>query len=169
MSQGDKTFHFSPSGLPDAADYQLAVDLWLKDWKIVTGVDIPYCCGYSVDGKTIYMDREVPEFADLNGRKLPIWRGGGFVHEATEKTMLLRYTNEHYQGAHTIATLAEHAYVQSKGARVDDYDGWWAPIIAKIGKRKSYPNVPADLDLAPYEDSDDQKILARMTFADVGK
>lgn len=169
MSIGDPhAFHFTPEGLPDAADLAKSVDLMLKDWRIVTGVDVPYCMGYSEDGTTIYVDRDVPEFYIEPGQQpLAVWRGSGFVHESFEKTILEKYGNEHYQGAHTFATYWENAYVRSRGLDPDKYEAWWKPIIAKIGARKSYPRVPADLDLTPYHDSGDAKLIERMNFVEV--
>ena len=167
MSKGDlHTFHFSPSGLPDLADLEKSRALMRADWKIVTDVDIPYCAGNDVDGTTVYIDKDVPEFAEIAGRRVNIW-DHVFDHEAQEKTILLRYGNEHYAGAHTMATYWEDACVRAEGLSPKAYEQWWAPIIRKIGSRKVYERVPADLDLTPYEDSHDDLLIQRMRFVKV--
>lgn len=165
MSIGDSSFHFSPSGLPDAKDFQLALELTLKQWKIVTGVTIAFCAGYNEAADTVYIDEAVPEFWEYNGRRLDIWRGSLFIHEHTEADILQKYGQSHYQWAHTVATYLENAYVQSKGIDVNAYENeFWAPIIKAVGARKSYPRTPRDLDLAPYIDSGDESLVKRMTF-----
>ena len=168
MSKGDDQFHFSPSGLPDAKDLAISSQRMRDDWKLVTGVDIGYCAGYNTDGTVVYIDRDVPEFADIKGRKVNIWQAV-MNHEMLEKTILLRYGNEHYAGAHTIATFWENTCVKTLGIDPNAYEDWWKAIIAKVAARKSYPNTPNDLDLTPYEDEKDTKTLDRMTFVKVGK
>jgi hypothetical protein len=125
-------------------------------------------CGYSEDGKTVYFDRALPRYANINGRTVDIWQHVA-DHEMLEKTILMRYGNEHYQGAHTIATYWENACVKAEGVDADAYEKWFAPVIESVGKRERYEEVPADLDLTPYYDSGDEKLIERMTFVkDVG-
>jgi hypothetical protein len=171
MSVGDtKTWHFTASGLPNLADLDKAIALKLEYWKIVTGVDIPYCAGYNVKGDTIYIDKDVPEFWEWKGRRLEIWRGSLFQHESSEKVDMMFYADERYPGAHTMATYWENAYVAANGFDQDAYENeFWAPIIAKVAARKHYDRVPHDLDLTPYHEEGDGKLLKRCTFVDVSK
>jgi hypothetical protein len=168
MSIGDHGFHLSATGMPDAADWIRATDLRLKEWRIVTGVDVPYCAGYSqnVNRRIVYIDRDVPQFwTDRRGEKLDVWHGPLFWHESIECDLLNKYPDEHYQGAHTIATYVENTDVKLRGFDPQEYENeFWVPLIKKIGARKLYEHVPIDLDLRPYYDSGDQKLLQRMKF-----
>lgn len=168
MSVGDVKFHLNADGLPDKAGYLAAIDLMRGEFEIVTGVDIPYCAGYSEDGKRIYIDRDVPQYAELSGRRIDVHAYPLFIHEANESIYLARYSHdERYQGCHTLATMDEHACVRVFGVDPVEYDAWWKPIIEKIGGRKAYKRVPADLDLSPYIDEDDEATLKRMTFVTI--
>jgi hypothetical protein len=165
VGQHDR-FTFSKTGEPDGEDMLLARQRMREDWTFVCDVDIPYVCGYSEDGKTVYFDRELPHFADIDGVRVDIWKTAA-AHEMLEKTVLMRYGNEHYDGAHSIATAWEETCLKAQ-YKVDPrlYAAWFAPVIEKIGARKKYPQVPADLDLTPYHDEDDQTVLDRMTFVE---
>ena len=169
MSVGDTSFHFSPSGLPDAADLEDATKLRLKEWKIVRGVTLPYCAGYSNKSRIMYVDEAVPEtWTDTTGRVLKVVEGSLFWHESLEWDLMQGYPDEHYAGAHTCATYIENAYVMSKGINANEYEkNLWGPIIAACAKRASYPRVPRDLDLRPYLQSDDAKLIDKMVFVSV--
>jgi hypothetical protein len=166
MSVGDRHFTFSPSGLPNAADLDRAIQIKLKQWTVVTGCQIPYAAGYSTDGTKIYVDELVPEFWEDNGRRIKIWHGSLFEHESSEKDELDKYGDEHYDGAHTFGTFREWTYVRANGGNVDRYNAWWEPILKRCAARDRFV-VPADLDLTPYHDDEtavDRKLLSRMTF-----
>ena len=116
MSIGDGAFHFSASGFPDAKDLQEATRIRLAAWHIVTGVDVPYCAGYSQypRKRIVYIDKDVPQFwTDARGKQLDVWHGPLFWHESIECDLLNAYPDEHYAGAHTIATYVENMYVQA--------------------------------------------------------
>src|SRR5574337_93178 len=116
MSIGDGAFHFSASGFPDAKDLQEATRIRLAAWHIVTGVDVPYCAGYSQypRKRIVYIDKDVPQFwTDARGKKLDVWHGSLFWHESIECDLLNSYPDEHYAGAHTVATYVENMYVQA--------------------------------------------------------
>ena len=124
--------------------------------------DIPYLAGYSVDGKTIYIDRDMPTGFDLNGRRVetdPFL----ILHEEVEKTMIAQL-GLHYQHAHQIATRAEQAAVRAVGLPWKAYDHFMQVNVTKIGA-KTLAKVPADLDLKPYRDEHDHDILVRMAEA----
>ena len=124
--------------------------------------DIPYLAGYSINGKTIYIDRDMPPSYTLKGRKIetdPFL----ILHEEVEKT-LIDQLGLHYLHAHQIATRAEQAAVRSMGIRWKEYDGFMQTHVTKIGAKK-LSKVPADLDLKPYRDEHDHDILERMAKA----
>jgi|ERR1700730_1087703 hypothetical protein len=79
--------------------------------------DIPYIAGYSKDGRTIFIDRDLPKSFSFLGR---LYRVEPFLltHETVEKA-LLDELRLHYLHAHQIAQRAERDAVKAAGA------AWW--------------------------------------------
>jgi hypothetical protein len=121
--------------------------------------DIPYLAGYSIDGKTIYIDRHMPETFKFKGRAINTDRFL-ILHEEVEKTLIdqlgLRYLH-----AHQIATRAEQAAVRAAGVTWRDYDGFMQKYVKRIGDER-LSKVPRDLDTKPYRDEHDDDLLRRM-------
>ena len=88
--------------------------------KLDRNHDIPYLAGYSLDGKTIYIDRHMPQSFKFRGRKIDTDRFL-ILHEEVEKT-LIDQLGLHYLHAHQIATRAEEAAVRAAGITWRDYD-----------------------------------------------
>jgi hypothetical protein len=80
--------------------------------------DIPYIAGYSIDGKTIFIDRHLPRTIRW---LLKTVRVEPFLltHEIVEKA-LLDELRLHYLHAHQIAVRAERDAVKAAGV------SWWA-------------------------------------------
>jgi hypothetical protein len=121
--------------------------------------DIPYLAGYSQDGKTIYIDRHMPQTMKFRGREIDTDRFL-ILHEEVEKT-LIDQLNLHYLHAHQIATRAEEAAIRAAGLRWRDYDRFMQKYVKRIGDER-LTKVPADLDLKPYRDEHDCDLLQRM-------
>ena len=121
--------------------------------------DIPYLAGYSVDGKTIYIDRHLPRTMSYKGRKIEVDRYL-IMHEEVEKT-LIDQLDLHYLHAHQIATRAEEAAVRADGVLWRDYDRFMQKYIKRIGDER-LKKVPEDLDLKPYRDEHDFDLIERM-------
>jgi hypothetical protein len=121
--------------------------------------DIPYLAGYSIDGKTIYIDRHMPQTMRYAGRDLDTDRYL-ILHEEVEKT-LIDQLGLHYLHAHQIATRAEQAAVRAAGIRWRDYDRFMQKFVKRLGDER-LTRVPADLDLKPYRDEHDFDLLKRM-------
>jgi len=129
--------------------------------------DIPYLAGYSIDGKTIYIDRHMPKTMSYGGRDINTDRYL-ILHEEVEKT-LIDQLQLHYLHAHQIASRAEQAAVRAAGIRWRDYDRFMQKFVKRIGDER-LKKVPPDLDLKPYRDEHDFDLLARMQAAiDRGK
>lgn len=111
--------------------------------------DVPYVAGYSEDGKTIYIDRHFNHI--LNGINVEPYV---IFHERIEKA-LLHIFNMHYQEAHALATYAEK---QKVGSLWKKYNLFVMNQYKHIHVEK-LKNVPYNLDLTPYEDEKDYKIL----------
>lgn len=132
--------------------------------KVVTGVDIPYTAGYSKDGKTVYIDRDVPETIKIkahNGTgtvEINLWKAFA-VHEMTEKSLEDEPAYWPYEWSHEVATRAERLYVESVGADWNDYNAKTEKMVNAILKRGDYKNIPKDLDPEPYEQEGDEDLL----------
>jgi hypothetical protein len=121
--------------------------------------DIPYLAGYSLDGKTIYIDRHMPKSFKFRGREIDTDRFL-ILHEEVEKT-LIDQLGLHYLHAHQIATRAEEAAVRAAGLKWRDYDRFMQKYVKRIGDER-LTKVPRDLDLKPYRDEHDDDVLRRM-------
>lgn len=121
--------------------------------------DIPYLAGYSKDGKTIYIDRHLPESFTFRGRTIEVDRFL-ILHEEVEKT-LIDQLGLHYLHAHQIATRAEEAAVNAERITWAAYDRFMQKYVKSIGDERLV-KVPADLDLKPYRDYHDYDLLQRM-------
>jgi hypothetical protein len=129
--------------------------------------DIPYLAGYSLDGKTIDIDRHMPGSFKFRGRTIDT---DCFLvlHEEVEKT-LIDQLGLHYLHAHQIATRAEEAAVRAAGVEWRAYDRFMQKHVKSIGDER-LKKVPKDLDLKPYRDEHDDDLLRRMlTSVKAGK
>jgi hypothetical protein len=121
--------------------------------------DIPYLAGYSRDGKTIYIDRDMPRSFKLRGRTIETDRFL-VLHEEVEKT-LIDQLGLHYLHAHQIATRAEQAAVRATGVSWRAYDKFMQKFVKRFGDKR-LTKVPADLDTKPYREEHDLDLLRRM-------
>src|SRR4051812_8995682 len=124
--------------------------------------DIPYLAGYSNNGKTIYIDRHMPKSFLFRGRRIKTDRFL-ILHEAIEKT-LMDHLGLGYLHAHQIATRTEQAAVRASGVSWRAYDRFMQQYVKRIGDER-VSKVPRDLDLKPYRDEQDGKLLRRMATA----
>ena len=121
--------------------------------------DIPYLAGYSVDGKTIYIDRHMPKSFRYKGRLIETDRYL-ILHEEVEKT-LIDQLGLHYLHAHQIATRAEQAAVRAGQIEWRAYDKFMQQNVKKIGDER-LTKIPEDLDFKPYRDEHDDDLVKRM-------
>ncbi len=139
-----------------------ALDAIIRRTRIDRRHDIPYLAGYSEDGKTIYIDRHVPQL--MHWRKRPISVDRYLIlHETVEKT-LIDALKLHYQHAHQIALRAEEAAVVADKVPWDAYDKFMQRYIKNLGDER-LTKLPPDLDLKPYRDEHDTDLLKRMRKA----
>lgn len=124
--------------------------------------DIPYLAGYSLDGKTIFIDRHLPRSFAYRGRAITVDRYL-LLHEEVEKT-LIDQLGLHYQHAHQIATRAEEAAVRADGVSWRAYDRFMQQYVKEMGDER-LTKLPADLDLKPYRDEHDYDLMRRMQQA----
>ena len=124
----------------------------LNSIPVVKKYDVPYLCGYSKDAKTIYFDKHLN--TKMKGHDLTKFLK---IHEYTEKTLMDVFEMD-YQQAHHIATHQERKAVEAAGIKWNDYDDFLEPQIKEVW-HEDLKIVPPDLDLEPYEDEKDKKVL----------
>jgi hypothetical protein len=131
----------------------------LRRIKVNHEYDIPYIAGYSVDARTVFIDRHLPRQFQWLIKKV---RVAPFLatHEIVEKT-LLDELRLHYLHAHQIALRAERDAVKAAGL------SWWAyqrfmKRHEKAIEEEKLLKVPATLDLTPYRDQKDFALLQKL-------
>ena len=109
--------------------------------------DIKYTGGYSIDGKTIYLDEHFPHFLTVEGKQIDATKTIGLHHELPEKWMSDNAFE--YPYAHEVATGIEKKYVESLGVT-------WKGYCEEVDKnlrnvyRQKLKDSPPSLDLSPY-------------------
>ena len=121
--------------------------------------DIPYLAGYSRDGKTIYIDRHLPESFESRGKA--VYTDKFLVlHEALEKAVI-DTLGLRYQHAHQLALREEEAAVRAFGVSWKEYSDFMDRYIKEAADER-LARIPRDLDLKPYRDEHDLELLKRM-------
>jgi hypothetical protein len=142
--------------------------------------DIPYLAGYSQDGRTIYIDRDLQPW---------FWRGKPitcdrflFLHEHVEKSIIdalaelqgrelqellillsmLNKDADTYYHAHGVATRAEEygVHLQFGASGLTSYNRFMDTQI-KRAEDERIRRVPADLDMTPYSGTDVKDVRLR--------
>jgi len=121
--------------------------------------DIPYIAGYSIDGHTVFIDRHLPRsfrWLMKTVRVEPFL----ITHEIVEKA-LLDELRLHYLHAHQIAVRAERDAVKAAGVSWWAYQRFMTQHERQI-EEETIMKVPRTLDLTPYRDEKDFKLLERL-------
>jgi hypothetical protein len=137
----------------------LAVAEIMKRKKLDRTHDIPYLAGYSQDGRRVYIDRHIPKTFLSRGKRIAV-DPFLILHESVEKA-LLDELGLHYQHAHQIALRAEEAAVRAAGVSWREYDRFMQQFIKEVDSEK-LTRIPPDLDVKPYRDEHDTKLLKEM-------
>jgi hypothetical protein len=124
----------------------------INSTPIIRKFDVPYLCGYSDDASKVYFDRNLETK----------WKGHDLskflrIHELTEKAILDCFDFK-YQQAHHFASHFERKAVENAGLDWDEYQEHLTPFIKKVHK-EHLSIVPPDLDLEPYADENEKKLL----------
>ncbi len=132
---------------------------------VIDSYDIPYLANRSIDGARVYRDRRVPGVLAKTGidTKLSlVW------HELPE--WLAMNAGLSYLAAHKgVATPLERREVERQkpndpniwAAYSEEMDGFIRAVADETIEK-----VPGDLDLRPYEDENDRKVLAELMAAE---
>lgn len=147
--------------------FHASVDELLKCFYVCDSFDIPYVAGYSENGGTIFIDKDMPEgYTSKKSGTFVATDRYLIVHEAIEKILLLYFkqyapTGHLYQLAHQVALRNERLAVETDGHDWDEYNAFMMKWVKKVVDLE-ITNVPEDLDLEPYIDEDDFQLLAKM-------
>jgi hypothetical protein len=127
--------------------------------RVDRSYDIPYIAGYSIDGRTVFIDRHLPRTFRWLMKTVRI-EPFLLTHEIVEKS-LLDELRLHYLHAHQIAVRAERDAVKAAGV------SWWAyqrfmKKYERAIEQETIVKVPRSLDLTPYRDEKDFGLLQRL-------
>lgn len=114
-----------------------------REHKINRSHDIPYIGGSSKDGRTVFIDRNLP--SKVGGIAVDKYL---MIHEAIEYA-LVRTLGYGYERAHHLATAAEKRAVEADGHSWAKYQGALRPFYKPIEHEKLV-DPPKDLALYPY-------------------
>ena len=145
-----------------AAMLERAVNAILTRRKLDRTYDIPYLAGYSRDGKTVYIDRHLPESFTSGGKVVKTDRFL-VLHETLEKAVI-DTLGLVYQHAHQLALREEEAAVRAFGISWTEYSGFMDRYIKEAADER-LTRIPSDLDIKPYRDEHDFQLLKRMQEA----
>jgi hypothetical protein len=139
-----------------------AVNQIKKRKKLDTSYDIPYLAGYSNDGKTIYIDRHLPSHLTFNNKNVSIYNFL-ILHESVEKA-LIDELGLSYISAHEIAEDTEEDAVEAFGIPLKQYNRFMRQYIKK-SDNENIERIPKNLDMTPYIDENDTKLIEKMKKA----
>lgn len=120
---------------------------------IIRKFDIPYLGGYSKDGKKIYIDRHLN--CKYKGRDISKFIR---IHEVAEKAALDLFGLKYQQAHADIANHLERKAVEAEGLDWVEYCEFLDPFIKAVS-HEHLDLVPKDLDLEPYKDEKDKKLI----------
>ncbi len=134
---------------------------------INTSYNVPYLAGYSISGKTLYIDKRIPEFATINGIKVNIWEMVA-IHELAEESLENAFDLTYHE-SHEMAIGAEKVALSQRypGITWEAYNKWYQPYIKLCNE--SFDHLPPDLDYEPLVDSKDTKTIAMVNKLKPGR
>lgn len=119
---------------------------------------VPYLGGISKDGKTVYVDRDLPTELPNTGIDPDKYIA---KHERIEWWLMTRLGMDYLgkngaDGAHHYAVRYEHDFLALDGHDADAYEDELATYIKEDEHANLRPDdLPSDLFLGPYEDDED--------------
>lgn len=142
-------------------------DLLWRPHEINRTFDLPYLGGTSKNGKTVYIDRHLPELLsyDLDGRKQE-FDPTRFIlaHEDFERAVM-DGVGWVYSAAHQAATGYERRMVLMAGLSWPLYQNAVEKYV-KADEHEALKKVPSNLDMRPYRAPPvNEGLLARMRKA----
>lgn len=131
--------------------------------EVNTDYDVPYVGGVSLDGKTVYIDKRLPEsFVDSRNKEVSVYQYL-IIHEITEQAMMNELGLD-FNTAHLIAMGAQMYALAMDNVAADEYFGVQQKYVDIDIKPEDINSVPPDLDLRPYEADHLVDVLKRIKF-----
>ncbi len=127
--------------------------------RVVTA-DVPYAGGTSRDGTVVYIDRHIPRYAEVDGKRIDL-HAMIAEHELAEFHQM--QAGKKYGEAHLTAEHVEDAKVDHQGVSHADYEKILKPYIKQAREGFDRSRVPVDLNEQPYRDSKEEKLLEGRT------
>ena len=121
--------------------------------------DLPFLSGHSKNGRTIYIDRHFPSQLTIGGYDIPA-ESFLITHELIEKSLIDGIGCD-YHTAHEFATVAEYVRARAAGITPEQYDDAVRQFV-KAYEIERLVRIPPDLDLAPYNDEQDEPVLLHL-------
>jgi len=184
MSTGDTRndpFPFTVAEANKIIQFPTVARFMRRRYKIDKSYDIPYLAGYSLDGETIFIDRDLGIWTYLGKQ----WSTDWFLtlHELVEKSIidaireegddkqrqrlliLLRMTgpdDQIYFHCHGVATAVEEYAVKMQHGEsgLKSYNDFMATQV-KRAESERIKRVPRVLDTTPYQGNDRQDVHLR--------
>ena len=119
--------------------------------------DVPYGGGTSRDGKTVYIDRRIPRFLDVDGKQVDVHKLIA-EHEIAEYAAMAK--GESYADAHNKALHTENDDAESEGIKHADYERIIKPYVDEAMRAAKPDGIPSDLNEQPYRDMKQENLLA---------
>jgi Putative phage serine protease XkdF len=133
-----------------------------REVVISTYYDQPYLSGYSITGRPIYIDQNVPKFVQIGDRWLYIFKYL-VVHESYESAFI-RLLGWKYEEAHHYALAAEKRAVEADGFTWEEYQAVVLEYVV-AAENEDIEIMPADQDLTPWltdQDAEDLILLPQI-------
>ena len=134
--------------------------------RVSNAFDIKYTGGYSLDGKTVYLDEHFPVTLRFGNRTIDSRESIGLHHELPEKW--LSDDAYEYPYAHEMATGIEKKYVEHNDVTWKEYCSEVDRNLRNVYSRK-LGKSPASLDLAPYLYCRDREALKEIRESSSGE
>jgi len=110
--------------------------------------DVPYLAGSSLDGKTVYIDKRIPQKLVIKGKAFDPSSALVAHEEAEHKAMM---AGKSYATAHKEDGLpAEKKVVDAAGVSWSAYQEQMHKLAEKVTEPEKTKNPPPDLYLKPY-------------------
>jgi hypothetical protein len=126
-----------------------------KPFLIYRNYDIPYVAGYNKRGDHFYIDRHLPRF--LRAGKKTFETKMVINHERMEAAIIHKYGWE-YEAAHAMAEHYEDTKYTEAGLDAKLVEQAYKSYI-KADEHEKLKICPKDLDLTPYYESRDFKLV----------
>jgi hypothetical protein len=122
----------------------------------VVVTDVPYGGGMSQDKKTVYIDKRIPRFFTIDGKKLDVHKAIA-GHELAEVARMDR--GESYEVAHNHALHKEDVNVDHQGFDHAVYENTLKPYLDEAKKLADKSKIPKDLDPRPYQFMKEESLI----------